>query len=437
MAQKDRGDHRPAGSWVDVVFGTHNIGSLPALLDRARTTSAPRWRSSESLETFPSTLPTRRDSAYSGWVSISVGCNNTAPSASSPACGARSRTAARARSSPRSRLSSPRASSRSRCSGRTSTPTGSSSATGSPSASCCAPVARIDEPRAGPLHQPAPRRVHRRRHRRDGRDAERHAEPAHAAPVGLRQGAAGHAPLLPQRASSSASSTRSAPHPGRRDHDRHHRRVPGETEDDFQDTLGSCARPGFSSAFTFQYSSRPGTPAATMPDQVPKAVVQERFDRLIALQEEVSWAENRRLEGRGSRCSSPPARAARTRPPRACPAGPADNRLVHFAVPEGAASRDRATGHGRRDLRRAAPPRRRQGFPRAARMPSGGPPAATPGRRSGTPPCRASRRSHWVCRQWAAPTSRWPPRRRARPEIRLGPRSRPSAEQHRHADDDE
>ena len=54
----------------------------------------------------------------------------------------------------------------------------------------------------------------------------------------------------------------------------------------------------FASAFTFQYSTAPGTPAATMPDQVPKAVVQERYVRLLALQEEVSWAENRALEGR-------------------------------------------------------------------------------------------------------------------------------------------
>ena len=73
---------------------------------------------------------------------------------------------------------------------------------------------------------------------------------------------------------------------------------PGETEEDFQGTLDVVAAARFSSAFTFQYSIRPGTPAATMPDQVPKAVVQERFDRLIALQEEVSWAGNRAWEGR-------------------------------------------------------------------------------------------------------------------------------------------
>src|SRR5690606_17023754 len=63
--------------WVDVVFGTHNMGSLPTLLERARHNGEAQLEILEALEVFPSTLPTRRDSAYSGWVSISVGCNTT------------------------------------------------------------------------------------------------------------------------------------------------------------------------------------------------------------------------------------------------------------------------------------------------------------------------------------------------------------------------
>ena len=77
MAQKDRDTIVRKAPWVDVVFGTHNIGSLPALLDRARHNRKAQVEILESLEVFPSTLPTRRDSAYSAWVSISVGCNNT------------------------------------------------------------------------------------------------------------------------------------------------------------------------------------------------------------------------------------------------------------------------------------------------------------------------------------------------------------------------
>ena len=77
LAQKDRGEIVRRAPWVDVVFGTHNIGSLPTLLDRARHNAQAQVEILESLEVFPSTLPARRESAYSGWVSISVGCNNT------------------------------------------------------------------------------------------------------------------------------------------------------------------------------------------------------------------------------------------------------------------------------------------------------------------------------------------------------------------------
>src|SRR3954449_6281118 len=77
LAQKDRGEITRKAPWVDVVFGPHNIGSLPALLERARAQQEAQVEILESLEVFPSTLPTRRESAYAAWVSVSVGCNNT------------------------------------------------------------------------------------------------------------------------------------------------------------------------------------------------------------------------------------------------------------------------------------------------------------------------------------------------------------------------
>jgi tRNA-2-methylthio-N6-dimethylallyladenosine synthase len=67
---------------------------------------------------------------------------------------------------------------------------------------------------------------------------------------------------------------------------------PGETEEDFAATLDVVERARFATAFTFQYSKRPGTPAAELPDQLPKAVVQERYMRLVDLQERISWEEN-------------------------------------------------------------------------------------------------------------------------------------------------
>src|SRR5689334_14624891 len=77
LAQKDKATITKKAPWVDVVFGTHNIGSLPVLLERARIAEESQVEILESLDVFPSTLPTRRESAYSAWVSVSVGCNNT------------------------------------------------------------------------------------------------------------------------------------------------------------------------------------------------------------------------------------------------------------------------------------------------------------------------------------------------------------------------
>lgn len=77
LAQKDREGMLAKAPWVDVVFGTHNIGSLPALLERARHNNEAQVEIVEALEHFPSALPATRESAYAAWVSISVGCNNT------------------------------------------------------------------------------------------------------------------------------------------------------------------------------------------------------------------------------------------------------------------------------------------------------------------------------------------------------------------------
>ena len=77
MAQKDKDVVVKRAPWVDVVFGTHNIGKLPTLLARAAHNHEAQVEIADALEQFPSVLPAKRDSAYSGWVSVSVGCNNT------------------------------------------------------------------------------------------------------------------------------------------------------------------------------------------------------------------------------------------------------------------------------------------------------------------------------------------------------------------------
>src|SRR5260370_17226029 len=80
LAQKDRAGIAQRAPWVDVVFGTHNIGSLPALLQRAQVTAEAQVEIAESLERFPSVLPPRRESPYSAWVPIPVRSTTTSPS---------------------------------------------------------------------------------------------------------------------------------------------------------------------------------------------------------------------------------------------------------------------------------------------------------------------------------------------------------------------
>jgi tRNA-2-methylthio-N6-dimethylallyladenosine synthase len=111
---------------------------------------------------------------------------------------------------------------------------------------------------------------------------------------------------------------------------------PGETEADFEDTLDVVRAARFSSAFTFQYSIRPSTPAASLPDHQPKAVVQDRYDRLIAVQEEVSWAGNRTLEGAEVEVLVATGEGRKDAATHRLSGRARDNRLVHFSVPDGA-----------------------------------------------------------------------------------------------------
>lgn len=73
---------------------------------------------------------------------------------------------------------------------------------------------------------------------------------------------------------------------------------PGETEEDFQDTLSVVEQAGFLSAYTFLYSKRTGTPAATMEDQVPDDVANERFQRLLQVVNRVATAQAGKAVGK-------------------------------------------------------------------------------------------------------------------------------------------
>lgn len=111
---------------------------------------------------------------------------------------------------------------------------------------------------------------------------------------------------------------------------------PGETEEDFQATMDVVKQARFASAYTFQYSKRPGTPAAEMEGQLPKEVVQERYERLLALVNSVAEEENKLqigktvevlvANGEGRKDGATARMSGRAK----------DNRLVHFTVPENA-----------------------------------------------------------------------------------------------------
>ena len=110
---------------------------------------------------------------------------------------------------------------------------------------------------------------------------------------------------------------------------------PGETEEDFEDTMRVVEQARFSGAFTFQYSIREGTPAATMEDQVPKDVVQARYNRLIALQERISLEENQKQVGREVELLVSTGEGKKDAETHRLTGRAEDNRLVHFEVTPG------------------------------------------------------------------------------------------------------
>jgi tRNA-2-methylthio-N6-dimethylallyladenosine synthase len=107
---------------------------------------------------------------------------------------------------------------------------------------------------------------------------------------------------------------------------------PGETDADFQCTLDVVRAARFAGAFTFQYSKRPGTPAADMPDQVPATVVAERYQRLVDVVEDVAWSENKRHQGQQVEVLVAEGEGRKDGATRRLSGRARDNRLVHLAA---------------------------------------------------------------------------------------------------------
>jgi len=297
LAQKDRGEIVKRAPWVDVVFGTHNIGSLPALLERSRHNAEAQVEILESLETFPSTLPARRESAYAGWVSISVGCNNTCTFCIVPAL---------------------RGKERDRRPGDVLAEVEALVAEGVLEVTLLGQNVNSYGVEFG--DRLAFGKLLRACGTVEGLERVRFTSPHPAAFTEDVIDAMAETPNvchqlhMPLQSGSDRvlkemkRSYRSAKYLGILDRVREVMPdaaittdiivgFPGETEEDFQATLDVVRQARFSNAYTFQYSKRPGTPAAEMDGQLPKEVVQERFERLIALQDEMAWLENKNLVG--------------------------------------------------------------------------------------------------------------------------------------------
>nr|WP_228460782.1 tRNA (N6-isopentenyl adenosine(37)-C2)-methylthiotransferase MiaB [Gordonia crocea] len=303
LAQKDRSAVLDRAPWVDVVFGTHNIGSLPALLDRARHNDEAQVEILESLDRFPSTLPARRDSAYSGWVSVSVGCNNTCTFCIVPSLRGKETDRRPADILAEVQALVDQGVLEVTLLGQNVNAYGMS-------------FADPDQPR----NRGAFADLLRACGTIDGLERVRFTSPHPAEFTDDVIEAMAQTPNvcpqlhMPLQSGSDRvlramrRSYRQSKYLGILDRVRAampHAAIttdiivgfPGETEEDFQATLDVVEAARFSSAFTFQYSPRPGTPAATMPDQVPPEVVTERYQRLVALQEKVCLAENETLVG--------------------------------------------------------------------------------------------------------------------------------------------
>ncbi len=358
LAQKDRDTVLRRAPWVDVVFGTHNIGSLPTLLDRARHNRAAQVEIAESLREFPSALPAARESAYAAWVSISVGCNNTCTFCIVPALRGKEvdRRPADVLAEVRSLVD--QGVLEVTLLGQNVNAYGVSFATDERlREDQTATDERLREDQTGTADIARDRgafaKLLRSCGRIDGLERVRFTSPHPAEFTDDVIAAMAETPNvcpalhMPLQSGSDRilramrRSYRAERYLGIIDRVRAaipHAAIttdiivgfPGETEEDFQATLDVVERCRFASAFTFQYSKRPGTPAAEMADQLPKAVVQERYLRLIELQERISLEENtaqigRTVEvlaaaGEGRKDASTARMSGRAR----------DGRLVHF-----------------------------------------------------------------------------------------------------------
>jgi len=298
QVQKDKALVLEKAPWVDVAFGTFSVAELPRLLREREATGVPAFEFAEQTETFPSALPARRNDPFHAWVSVGVGCDN--------AC-----------------------------------------------TFCIVPFVRgpqvsrhlddvLDEVRRLADDGVVEVTLLGQNVNTYGRDLD--GKPLFAELLRALDRIAGLRRVrftsphphdfTPDVVDAMASSRVVCEHihfPLQSGSDRMLKRMrrsyrsaryletlssireaitdlavstdvivgfPGETDEDFEATLHVVEEARFDSAYTFKYSIRPNTEAASMPDQVGSEIVAERYERLVGLQERIALEKNREMVGR-------------------------------------------------------------------------------------------------------------------------------------------
>ena len=335
LAQKDRETIIKKAPWVDVVFGTHNIGSLAALLERSRHNSEAAIEIVESLETFPSNLPVKRDSTYAAWVSISVGCNNTCTFCIVPAL---------------------RGKERDRRPGEILAEIEALVAEGVIEITLLGQNVNTYGVEFG--DKGAFAKLLRACGQIEGLERVRFTSPHPAAFTDDVIEAMAETPnVMPSLHMPLQSGSDRILKDMRRSYrsekylgilDRVRAAIPdaaittdiivgfpGETEQDFLDTMKIAEQSRFAASYTFQYSKRPGTPAAEMPNQLDKGIVQERYERLMAHVNNIAWQENQKMIGKSVEVLVANDEGRKDGATNRITGRARDNRLVHISLPLG------------------------------------------------------------------------------------------------------
>ena len=297
MAQLDREKIAKKAPWVDAVFGTKNIGSLPQLLDQARIEGHAQVKVKEELNYFPSQLPTDRASKVSSWVAISVGCNNTCTFCIVPTTRGKEHDRRPGDILAEIRQCVDEGAKEVTLLGQNVNSFGygiGDRFAFSKLLRACGEIEGLERVRFTSPHPAAftddviaamaetPNVMHQLHFPlQSGSDRILHAMRRSYRSAKFLDILRKIREAMPDAQISTDIIVG----------------FPGETEEDFQQTMDVVRQARFSSAFTFIYSPRPGTPAAAM-EQIPRDVVQDRFDRLVALQEQITEENLATFEGR-------------------------------------------------------------------------------------------------------------------------------------------